>query len=91
MNRLLMTGPAACSRHTPQMIANVTSLPVVCINLLDVSAFGAAVAARALVEPELSLDVLAQQWAPDHLPVCPNSDARRYGELLGRYLQPFGS
>jgi xylulokinase len=91
LRRLFLCGPAAESRHTPQIVANVTDLPVLCIHLPGVSAFGAAVLARALVEPGLPLDVLARQSSPARFTVSPNQDARRYGKLLARYLQPFGS
>jgi sugar (pentulose or hexulose) kinase len=91
IHRLMMTGPAAGSRHTPLMVANVARLPVDCVLLPDVSAFGAAVIARGLAEPELSLEILARQWTPVHRTVLPDQDAPRYSELLERYLQHVGS
>ena len=71
--------------------SDVTGLPVACIQLPDVSAFGAAVAARALVEPGLTVDSLARQWSPARSTITPDLNAPRYAELLARYLQHFGS
>ena len=48
--RLTMCGSAAASRQTPQIVADVTQRPVACVDAFDVSALGAAVIARALVE-----------------------------------------
>lgn len=57
--RLVMTGGAASSEVTPQIVADVTGLPVTCAAVSATSAFGAAVLGRGLLEPRRSLIGLA--------------------------------
>jgi xylulokinase len=51
LHRLVLCGGAAASRITPQILADVTGRPVACVTEPAVSALGAALIARALVEP----------------------------------------
>ncbi len=90
-SRLSMCGSAATSRTTPQIIADVTNLPVTCVNVSEVSALGAAMVACALVERKKPLGQLARQWAPTSRTVSPGPHAFAYRELLDQYLAPFGS
>jgi xylulokinase len=89
VNRLSMCGTAAASRVTPQVIADVTGLPVACIEASGVSAFGAAMIARALIDPAPPLPEVASRWAPASRTVRPGRNAAVYRELLERYLAPF--
>ncbi|MCR4411120.1 MAG: FGGY family carbohydrate kinase [Thermoguttaceae bacterium] len=50
VHRLVLCGGAAASRITPQILADVTGQPVACVTQPAVSALGAALIARALVE-----------------------------------------
>jgi hypothetical protein len=69
----------------------VANVPVARVILPDVSAFGAAIIARALVETAPPLNVLVREWTGGHSLISPGPDAPQYGELLERYLQPFGN
>ncbi|MCD4824332.1 MAG: hypothetical protein K8S55_06975 [Phycisphaerae bacterium] len=55
VKRLVMAGRAACSKVTPRIVSDVTGLPVACIEEPDVSAVGAAIIARSLVERDIEL------------------------------------
>ena len=50
VKRLIMAGRAASSKVTPRIVSDATDLPVTCIEEPDVSAVGAAIIARSLVE-----------------------------------------
>jgi len=88
-SRLVMYGTAAASRVTPQIIADASELPVACVTQPSVSAFGAAVIARALTLPGAPLAELSLQWAPATRLVHPGKDRAAYRALLRRYLAPF--
>ena len=51
IERLSICGSAASGENTPQIIADVTRLPVRCVETPDISALGAAMLARSLAEP----------------------------------------
>jgi len=89
VGRLVMCGAAAASRATPQIVADVTGQPVACVGQPAVSAFGAAVFARALVETATPLGDLARAWAPASRTVKPGEHAAVYRELLRKYLESF--
>ena len=89
--RLVMCGPAATSRVTPQIVADVTERPVACIGESAISAYGATIVARRLAEPQVDLRTLAERLAPRHREVQPGPHAEVYGELLRGYLEPFTS
>ncbi len=89
VRRLVLCGGAAASRITPQVIADVTGHPVACISELAISAFGAAVVGRAMVEPETELGALARALAPESRTVQPSGDAPLYQHLFQRYMQAF--
>ncbi len=90
IRRLVMCGGAAASRVTPQIVADVTERPVSCVAEPAVSAFGAAVIGRALVESGVELGELAQKLAPSSRTVSPGEDVSEYDMLLEEYLEPFG-
>jgi len=87
--RLVMCGDAASSRVTPQVIADITGLPVARGSGPAVSAFGAAVVARVLVEPDIGLAALARRLSPARQTVYPGAHAPMYGQLYQKYLEPF--
>ena len=91
--RLLMCGTAAASRITPRILADVTRCPVLCGPEAPVSAVGASIIARAIVEDkplgQLSLELAARRTA-DQCAIEPCADTP-YGPLLARYNVPFES
>ena len=86
VTRLVMCGGAAASRVTPQIVADVTGLPVACIKEKEVSAFGAVVIARGLVEPDADLATLCREMTPDSRILEPGPDSVRYRHLLDEYV-----
>jgi len=89
IGRLILCGGAATSRVTSQILADVTLRPVVCMDHAAPSALGAAVIARALVEPGEGLASLARRLAPQGRTLEPGPDAVTYMRLLQKYLEPF--
>lgn len=88
-DRLVLSGSAAGSSVTPQIIADVTGRPVRCSARPAASAWGAAVLARAMLEPQADLARLATEWAAESRPVEPGANREAYAALLTRYLDPF--
>ena len=86
VKRLVMTGAAAASSVTPQIVADVTGLPLVCAAESEMSAFGAAVIARGLAEPGAGLAAISEQVRPPSRDVTPGPDAAFYKQLLADYL-----
>jgi xylulokinase len=89
VDKLVMCGSATSSRTTPQIVADVTNVPIACVELPDVSAFGAAMIARTLADASIELSHVARQWSPPSRIVEPGSGARLGRELLDAYLAPF--
>jgi xylulokinase len=89
--RLVMTGGASASRVTPQIVSDVTALPVACTAEPDMSALGAAVLARAMTEPGQSLAALSEAMAPPVRTFEPSADAVTYARLLEEYVEAFSS
>jgi xylulokinase len=87
--RLVICGSAASGRNTPQIIADVTKLPVCCVEMPDISALGAAMLARSLVEPNTVLADIARQWAPPRHTITPSNEAAVYEDLYQEYLSIF--
>ena len=86
LKRLIMTGGAAGSSVTPQIVADMTALPLVTCTEADTSAFGAATIARGLVETDTGLADLAAGAAPPSRAVMPGKDAPLYQQLFEKYL-----
>ena len=86
LTSLDMCGSAAAGSNTPQIIADIANLPVRCIDSSDVSAFGAAVIARKLVDNNIDLAELARQWAPSRRTVSPGKHVPLYRDLLKEHL-----
>ncbi len=85
-SRLLMCGGAAAGTVTPQIVADVTGLPVDCLCETEVSAVGAAVIARCLVEPTADPVDLAQEMSLPSRRIEPGTQAPTYRRLLSEYL-----
>lgn len=89
--QLSMCGSAAASRPTPQIVANVTGLPVACIDVADVSALGAAAIACALADDRRELSQIAREWSPASRTILPAAETPIYQALLDDYLASFAS
>jgi xylulokinase len=89
VHRLAMCGSAAGGRNTPQIIADVTQLPVSCIETSGVSAMGAAMLARSLVDAGVKLDEIARQWTPSRRTIAPGECAADYDPLRKEYFSIF--
>jgi len=85
VDRLVMSGGAAASRVTPQIIADATGLPLACTTESAMSALGAAVVARGLVEADAALADLARAMAPATRSVEPGPNAALYQRLFSEY------
>ncbi|MBI4325882.1 MAG: FGGY-family carbohydrate kinase [Chloroflexi bacterium] len=85
--RLIMSGGAAAGQVTPQIIADVTGLPLVCMGGNEGSLLGAAILARGLIEPGKSLVQLAADMAPTGRPMRPGPNTGFYREHYERYRQ----
>ena len=86
VRRLVLCGGAARSRVTPQIIADVTGLPVATSGEPDTSAVGAAMIARSLAEGGRDLGRIAENTAPALATFEPGADAASYRQLLDGYL-----
>jgi len=86
VSRVLLSGGAASSRVTPQIIADVTGRPVASVSEPAVSAFGAAILARAMVDPGAGLAQLAEGFSLPRQTFLPGLHAATYHRLLERYL-----
>ncbi|MEN6494239.1 MAG: FGGY-family carbohydrate kinase [Thermoguttaceae bacterium] len=86
VDRLILCGKAATSQTTPQILADVTGLPVACSSQADTSALGAAIIARGLLEPAVPLDTLAQSMVSPSRQVLPGPDADVYRPIRAAYL-----
>lgn len=86
VERLLMSGGAAASRVTPQIVADAAGVPVTCTTEPDMSAFGAAVLAAALAEPGSDLVSLSEHMRPVTRTFEPGTNARLYRELTDAYI-----
>jgi len=88
VRRLVLTGGATVSRVTPQIIADVTGLPVLCMERTAMSAHGAAVLARCAAEnvPE-ALPDLAGAMAPQAHTVSPGPGRSTGKALADEYCE----
>ena len=83
---LTLSGAAARSSVTPQIVADVTGLAVEVTTQTDSSARGAALLARAMLEPGRSLMQLSTDLAPPARRVQPGPHAGTYQSMLREYL-----
>ena len=88
IERLVLSGRAAASRVTPQMLAAVIGLPLACAGSSASSALGASIIARGLCEPASPLAKLAEEMAPTASQVEAAADASSlYQAQFGEYLR----
>jgi len=80
--RLMLSGSAAVSRITPQILADITGLPLVCAGPMGGSTLGAAMLARGLIEPGTSLATIARQMTPAARQVEPGPNRARYAQCF---------
>ena len=81
-----MCGKAAVSTITPNIIADTTGLPVDCVDVPETSSLGAAVLARALVEPDAGLVELADAMKPPVRRIEPGPGKAEARTRLEEYL-----
>lgn len=87
VERLAMCGRAAGSAATPAIVADITGLPIDCVAAPDISAVGAAMLGRALVEPDVPLASLSAAMKPDVRRVAPGSGRPAGVRLMREYLR----
>jgi xylulokinase len=87
VERLIMCGGAAAGRATPQIIADVTGLPIACMAASEASPLGAAIVARGLLEPRRSLSDLAAEMVAAPQLIEPGTNTAFYREQFGEYLR----
>jgi xylulokinase len=87
MQRLLMTGGAAASTVTPQIIADVTGVPVVCQTGAASSSHGAVILARSMIPGQASLRELAEAMAPTGRMISPGPDTAFYQQQFKQYVR----
>jgi xylulokinase len=87
VRRLVMCGKAATSDVTPTIIADTTCLPVDCVTEPETSSLGAAVCARALVEPGADLVDLSDAMKPRSRRIEPGPGSEDARARLGEYLR----
>jgi len=85
-SRLIMCGGVTGTRVTPQIVADVTGRPVACPAQPEISAFGAAILARAMLEPDAPLEQLADTMSPPTRVLEPGPNAPAYTPLLTKYV-----
>ena len=85
VERLVLGGGAAGSRVTPQIVADVTGVPLRCHAGVEASLVGAVVLARGLTEPGVSLKALAEAMRPVTHEVRPGKDRAVYEAGYRRY------
>ena len=85
--RLIMCGGAARSRMTPQIVADTTGCTVICPREPEISAFGAAVLARAMLEPGRSIPELHAAMAGPRTQVPPGPASPVYRDAAEAYAR----
>jgi sugar (pentulose or hexulose) kinase len=86
LQRLVMTGAAAASKITPQILANVTGLPVACAQVSETSSLGAAIIARGILQPNTPLQELSESMACTTTTVQPDANRNFYQDLFQQYV-----
>jgi xylulokinase len=87
VQRLVMGGGAASSRVTPQIIADVTGLPVSCLKSSEASLLGAAILARGLIDTHIPLADLSEAMVPSARRVDPDVQATFYQGQYQNYVR----
>ena len=87
IDRLIMCGGGSRSRCTPQIVADVAARPVTLPAQAEISAFGAAVLARAVLEEDAPMEELYRQMAGPTRQVRPGPAAPAYATMLQEYVR----
>ncbi len=86
VEKLTMGGTAAASQITPQILADITGLPLACQGADAGSLLGACIIARGLQEPHRSLADLAEEMVPSPRRVEPGKDMQIYPARFHEYM-----
>lgn len=87
VEQLVLGGAVAASAVTPQIMADVTGLPLACLAGGEGSLLGAAVLARGLLEPDRSLAALSAEMLPPARQLNPGEHAAFYQARAAEYRQ----
>jgi xylulokinase len=87
IKRLVLGGTVAAGRISPQILSDVTGLPLECAASGEGSPLGAAIIARGLLEPKKSLADIAHEMAPVSRHVEPGPASKVYQEQYDQYLR----
>jgi len=87
VEKAVLSGRAAASRVTPQILSAVTGLPIARAGRDGGSPLGAAIIARGLLEPGVSLADLAAAMAPTAQETRPARAAGLHHESFDQYLR----
>ncbi|UCD28767.1 MAG: hypothetical protein JSV03_17095 [Planctomycetota bacterium] len=87
VTRLIMCGGAARSRSTTQIAADVAARPVICPQQSEISAFGAAILARAMLENNASLQELFRSMCGPAREIKPGPAASIYSSMVQEYIE----
>ncbi len=91
VERLVMCGGAAKSRATPQIVADVTGRPVTCPEETEISAFGASILARAMVDRGADLAALCATMVGRTREIQPADGTTSYEALAREYAAAVGA
>ncbi len=83
--RLILCGGAARSRVTPRIVAGVTGRPVTIPEQTDISALGAAILARSLVDRDTPIADLSRAMSGRARVVDPDDAHAAYAEMARAY------
>lgn len=86
IRQLVLGGGAAASAVTPQILADVTGVPLSCFASSEASLAGAAVIARGLLDPGQPLGELSAAMLPPSRQVDPGVQASVYQAQYRHYL-----
>jgi sugar (pentulose or hexulose) kinase len=86
VRRLILCGGAAKSRCTPQIVADVTGWPVTCPAEAEISAFGASILARAMIERSASIEDLCSQMIGRTREIQPSDATTAYEAMVQEYV-----
>jgi len=87
VRQLIMCGGGSRGRVTPRVVADITGYAVICPQETEISALGAAILARAMLEPRTSLENLYQQMAGPTRRIQASASAQTYAPLLAQYVE----
>lgn len=85
IRRLVMCGAASASVVTPQIVADVTALPIDCGSESETSALGAAMIGRGLIDRDLGLAEISDRMVQSSRKVEPSLGRHVYDEMFSQY------